>query len=59
MEHNEKLKVRQLKMLIREGLDDIEAGRLVPYDHKFWERINTGVRENIKNNKPIPDHVRP
>lgn len=59
MEQTDQWKATRLQQLVQEGLDDIEAGRTIPYDEFFWEMLNKKVKENIKNNKPISDHVRP
>jgi putative addiction module CopG family antidote len=55
-----RLKMEQSQQqLVQEGLDDIAAGRVVEYNDDFWDNINRSVKENIKANKTIPDHVRP
>jgi antitoxin ParD1/3/4 len=59
MESHEQWKAARLQQLIQEGLDDVAAGRVREYNDDFWIEINNKVSENIKNNKPIPDHVRP
>ena len=59
MKNDDQFMNQRLLELIKEGEDDIAAGRVVEYDENFWENINNKVKENIVNNKPIPDHVRP
>lgn len=59
MEQNELWKWERFNQLIQEGLDDVEAGRVIEYDENFWEKVNSQVKKNIKHKKEIPDHVRP
>jgi antitoxin ParD1/3/4 len=59
MEKSEQWKAARFQQLLKEGMDDIEAGRTIPMDENFWIKINEKVKENISLNKPIPDHVRP
>ncbi|MCB0645249.1 MAG: type II toxin-antitoxin system ParD family antitoxin [Saprospiraceae bacterium] len=59
MEQSEMWQGKRLQQLVQEGLDDVEAGKVVPFDENFWDNINARVAENIKNNRSIPDHVRP
>ncbi|MBK9151963.1 MAG: type II toxin-antitoxin system ParD family antitoxin [Saprospiraceae bacterium] len=59
MVQNELWKWERFNQLIQEGLDDVEAGRVIEYDENFWEKVNSQVKNNIKHKKEIPDHVRP
>jgi antitoxin ParD1/3/4 len=59
MEQSQQWQTNRLQQLVQEGLDDIAAGRVVEYNDDFWDNINRSVKENIKANKTIPDHVRP
>jgi len=59
MEESEKWQKERLLQLVQEGLDDIEAGRVHKFDESFWDKVNNKVKENIKNNIAIPNHVRP
>jgi putative addiction module CopG family antidote len=44
--------------LVQEGEESIKAGRTVPYDENFWDRINEKVKYNLENNVPIPDYIK-
>lgn len=38
-EHNERIRLEQLRMLLREGLADLEAGRVREWDDELMEEI--------------------
>ena len=51
--------IAHLHALIKEGLDDIEAGRVIEYDEHFWDKIMERAKTKRENNEPIPEHIRP
>jgi antitoxin ParD1/3/4 len=59
MEDTEKWKAIRLQQLVQEGLDDIEAGRTVPFDENLMNLAFERARQNALEGKPIPDHIRP
>ncbi|MCP9767168.1 type II toxin-antitoxin system ParD family antitoxin [Lacihabitans sp. LS3-19] len=59
MEENEKWKSFKLKQLVQAGLDDVAAGRVVPFDEKLMNKAFENAIQNSKNAKIIPDHLKP
>lgn len=59
MEQSDMWQSNRLQQLVKEGLEDVEASRVIPYEQNFWQSVNEQVKINLKNQSPIPDHVRP
>ena len=59
MEQSDMWQSNRLQQLVKEGLEDVEANRVIPYEQNFWQSVNEQVKINLKNQSPIPDHVRP
>jgi antitoxin ParD1/3/4 len=59
MESHEQWQAARLEQLIQEGLNDLAAGRVKPYSKEFMKEIYEKAAENVKLNKPIPDHIKP
>lgn len=55
-EANQKVK---LQVLIQKGIDDFEAGRHVEYTPELLENLHGKAIENVKQNKPIKNEIRP
>ncbi len=43
----------EIQRKIQEGLDDVEAGRMVPADHEFFESIKRRGRERLEQRRSI------
>lgn len=59
MESHEQWQAARLEQLIQEGLDDVAAGRVKPYSKELMKEIFEKASQNVKLNKPIPDHIKP
>ena len=50
---------KTLKELVKEGEDDVKAGRVVEYNEDFLDMIKTGAEEKIRKGLPVSDHIKP
>ncbi len=50
---------KTLQELVHEGIEDVKAGRVRPYNKKLLKEAFKNVKENAKHGKPITAHVRP
>ncbi len=59
MEQSEMWQGKRLQQLVQEGLDDVEAGRVVPYSKDLLEKAFEQAKQNALLGKEIPDHIKP
>ncbi len=59
MEQNDKWKIARLQQLVQEGLDDVEAGRVIPYTEDLMKKAFEKAKQNVIDGMSIPDHVKP
>ncbi len=59
MESTEKWKVARLQQLVKEGMDDIEAGRTRHFNEELMKEAFENANKNALAGKPIPDHIKP
>jgi hypothetical protein len=45
--------------LVQEGLDDLEAGRVVPFTEDLMKKAFEKAKQNVIDGISIPDHVKP
>jgi putative addiction module CopG family antidote len=50
---------KSLAELVEEGLDDVKAGRVVPYTKEILKGAYKKAIENSKKGKPVSAHIRP
>ena len=59
MEHSEKWQKTRLLQLVQEGLDDVAAGRVIPFSEEMLQQAFERAKQNVIDEKPIPDHINP
>jgi antitoxin ParD1/3/4 len=59
MEKSEQWKAARFQQLVKEGMDDIEAGRTRPFNEELMKEAFENAKKNALIGKPIPDHVKP
>lgn len=59
MENSEKWKTTRFQQLVQEGLDDVAAGRVIPFTKDLLQNAFEVGRRNALEGKPIADHVKP
>ena len=59
MEQSESWQNTRLMQLVQEGLDDVEAGRVVPFNQDLINQAFQNAKKNALDGVPIPDHIKP
>lgn len=59
MEQSERWQNTRLMQLVQEGLDDVAAGRVVPFSEELLNQALQNAKQNALDGKPIPYHIKP